>query len=480
MILNHPLLAPFLHSLEIIIAFWKPLKCDTTTTTNATTKVAHLVLACAVFLIYTPVLILFIVAGFMASFFKSNNISLHNFEGEVSASGTTTGRQQQSTTSSSSSSSTRSRLSSPTIATKAKSSTEALLADHNTGTTASIPRDVTTDIEGKHGTITVLSANVCLLPDFAARFNQLTNTSERARNIAARIVEENGNPTFSGIGGSRVIATLPSADIVCLQEVFYTAAEHVLVQTLQRSYPYMTCSAYASVPGTVKMFGSGLFIASKYPITTVVFHAFSNSAGEDRLACKGMLMAKLDMRGSRKDSNDVIVVCNTHLQAGTHARVRRQQLDQISTWIKEFMQTHVYPEEKVLQTILCGDFNCDDAELETKDHHVFSSTHDACVDSSGRAHQWAIGTCINKTRMHEGALQSSDNMCRVLSHTSLRHGFVETVTNESGMVLGRRLDRILLDESGDISTQHAHISYSSALATLTDHIPVIMVLHRSQ
>lgn len=90
-----------------------------------------------------------------------------------------------------------------------------------------------------------------------------------------------------------------NVDILCLEEVFDKRAAQKLTQVLRPVFGHILYDVgmYACQPpcscSSFKFFNSGLFLASRFPVLAAQYHCFSNSRGEDALAAKGLLSAKV-------------------------------------------------------------------------------------------------------------------------------------------------------------------------------------------
>lgn len=88
-------------------------------------------------------------------------------------------------------------------------------------------------------------------------------------------------------------------DILCLEEVFDKRAAKKLTDILKPAFGHILydIGVYACQPpcrcSSFKFFNSGLFLASRFPVLEAQYHCFPNSAGEDALAAKGLLSAKV-------------------------------------------------------------------------------------------------------------------------------------------------------------------------------------------
>jgi hypothetical protein len=157
--------------------------------------------------------------------------------------------------------------------------------------------------------ICIITANVCLLPDFAARFNGLKDTARRSATIASRLTDPDTHTRAStnGSDSDNILSSLQSrsqrmhvsdwsqqADIICLQEVFAPVAARILQDQLRPLYPFILASAGQcdSRLGWGYL-SSGLFVASRHPIVAHQFVRYTRTAFPDTVATKGVLMLKV-------------------------------------------------------------------------------------------------------------------------------------------------------------------------------------------
>ena len=105
-----------------------------------------------------------------------------------------------------------------------------------------------------------------------------------------------------------------------------------------------------------RLLDSGLMIASRHPILDQAFFAFGKgSDAVEALANKGALAAAI-----LTFSGKLVIVCNTHLDAGHSARVRFEQLSLIIPFITSFRENaSLKTGRQVAMTLFCGDFNTD-------------------------------------------------------------------------------------------------------------------------
>lgn len=86
-------------------------------------------------------------------------------------------------------------------------------------------------------------------------------------------------------------------DFLALQEVFDHGATTKLRQQLHRYFPYVLSDVgrygWKGCCSRFKFLNSGLMLASRYPILDARFECYPNGRGEDALAAKGALFAKV-------------------------------------------------------------------------------------------------------------------------------------------------------------------------------------------
>jgi endonuclease/exonuclease/phosphatase family metal-dependent hydrolase len=91
---------------------------------------------------------------------------------------------------------------------------------------------------------------------------------------------------------------------------------------------------------------SGLVSLSRFPIVDTAFHAFRAGAWPDSLVSKGALKITVELSPALR-----VNVWNVHLQAGSAARVRSQQILQLADWVRQ-------AEDGQAADLIAGDFNC--------------------------------------------------------------------------------------------------------------------------
>lgn len=161
------------------------------------------------------------------------------------------------------------------------------------------------EITGK-ASFTFATANLCLLPESLARFNNLGHTLGRASTIGQLIVKSQENVPSNSPSRDHceepweVLPSFPvSLDVLCLEEVFDQRAAQKLTNTLKPVFRHILydVGVYACQPpclcSSFKFFNSGMFLASRFPVLEAQYHWFPNSSGEDALAAKGLLSTKV-------------------------------------------------------------------------------------------------------------------------------------------------------------------------------------------
>ncbi|XP_053305076.1 sphingomyelin phosphodiesterase 5-like isoform X2 [Spea bombifrons] len=287
-----------------------------------------------------------------------------------------------------------------------------------------------------HGprTFTIISANLCLLPDGLARFSNLGHTQWRSDLIAQLLVapqepaknktgdadaasvcsaedvltvvesvaeEETGPSGDGGFPGQVAVTFPPDADFLCLQEVFDGRASRRLRHVLASSFPHVLYDVGPAGPYNCgfRFFNSGLFLASRHPPVAAKYYCYPNARGEDALAAKGLLCVKVLVGVSEEKQRIVGYINCTHLHAPEEdADIRCDQMTLLLQWISEF-QSQNSEGEIVAFDVLCGDLNFDNCSpddcLEQK-HELFSVYTDPC---RGRAGQERRGTVARPLRV---------------------------------------------------------------------------------
>ncbi|XP_049710085.1 sphingomyelin phosphodiesterase 5-like isoform X1 [Elephas maximus indicus] len=172
-----------------------------------------------------------------------------------------------------------------------------------------------------------LSANLCLLPDGLARFSNLPHSQRRAQAVGAALLAglrssrygaTDCSPPPSGTPRGVLAAAVPAGlDFVCLQEVFDLRAARLLVRRLAPNLGpvlYDVGALGLRMGPHLKLLGSGLLLASRFPLLRAAFRSFPNGRREDALASKGLLSAQAQL-GNLDGRRIVGFLHCTHLHA---------------------------------------------------------------------------------------------------------------------------------------------------------------------
>jgi endonuclease/exonuclease/phosphatase family metal-dependent hydrolase len=140
-------------------------------------------------------------------------------------------------------------------------------------------------------------------------------------------------------------------DLIFMQEAFIKDFRNKVRASLLKTHPY---SYYLKKPKIlISIFGSGLFVVSRYPVKLVDHVYYRNCASADCLATKGAVLMEITLPGGQR-----VHVVNTHLQAiNSQGEVRMKQLAQIHAMLLR----HGRPD---VPQFLIGDLNIDDDEPE--------------------------------------------------------------------------------------------------------------------
>ncbi|XP_047453009.1 sphingomyelin phosphodiesterase 3 [Mugil cephalus] len=296
-------------------------------------------------------------------------------------------------------------------------------------------------------------------------------------------------------------------DFLALQEVFDHGSTTRLRRQLHRYFPYVLSDVgrygWKGCCSRFKFLNSGLMLASRYPILDARYECYPNGRGEDALAAKGALFAKVHVGTSHQEQRVVGYLTCTHLHAiEGDASVRCEQLDLLLQWGAEFRQTSSQsPEgEKVLEDLVAfdvvlGDLNFDNCSSEDKleqQHALFTQYKDPCRLGPGEDKPWALGTLLDPSGLYDDDVSSPESLQKVMENEEGRKEYLVFPPSKSqcpgssqkGRKIplkgnGRRIDYILYSDEGlqpDWKLEIEEFSFISQLAGLTDHLSVAMRL----
>lgn len=296
-------------------------------------------------------------------------------------------------------------------------------------------------------------------------------------------------------------------DFLALQEVFDHGATTRLRRQLHRYFPYVLSDVgqygWKSCCSRFKFLNSGLMLASRYPILDARYECYPNGRGEDALAAKGALFAKVHVGTSHQEQRIVGYLTCTHLHAiEGDAAVRCEQLDLLLQWGAEFRLASSQPMEgeKVLEDlvafdVILGDLNFDNCSSEDKleqQHALFTQYKDPCRLGPGEDKPWALGTLLDPSGLYDDEVSSPESLQKVMENEDGRKEYLVFPPSKSqcprssqkGRKIplkgnGRRIDYILYSDEGlqpDWKLDLEEFSFVTQLAGLTDHLSVAMRL----
>ncbi|XP_035498710.1 sphingomyelin phosphodiesterase 3 isoform X2 [Scophthalmus maximus] len=218
-------------------------------------------------------------------------------------------------------------------------------------------------------------------------------------------------------------------DFLALQEVFDHGSTTRLRPQLHRYFPYVLSDVgrygWKDCCSRFKFLNSGLMLASRYPILDARYECYPNGRGEDALAAKGALFAKVHVGTSHQEQRVVGYLTCTHLHAiEGDASVRCEQLDLLLRWGAEFRQSSSQPPdgEKVLEDlvafdVILGDLNFDNCSSEDKleqQHTLFTQYKDPCRLGPGEDKPWALGTLLDPSGLYDDEVSSPESLQKKL------------------------------------------------------------------
>ena len=153
-------------------------------------------------------------------------------------------------------------------------------------------------------TFQILSTNVCLLPEFAARFNNLHETNRRLIKISKILTDgvRNADQSTHMTENKSFIEIIDdfskhseNVDFICFQEIWTIRHGKTLKDLLHHKFPYIIYDIGINALKSNFLIGldSGLMFCSKYPILSIEFKTFSQKMKACRFSSKGLLMAKV-------------------------------------------------------------------------------------------------------------------------------------------------------------------------------------------
>lgn len=194
----------------------------------------------------------------------------------------------------------------------------------------------TPSIDKNQNSLSTLSFNTLLMPEFLTLRNKQRSTMTRVNEIVQYLLKRKD-------------------DFICLQEVFHTEASEILAESLQKAgYHTISHVAHQSLG-----LNSGLFMASRgHPLEKIEFYEHpALKIGVDRWARKGTLIATASVNGKK------VVLANTHLNGGGEENgvrsyvARAAQILALVHHIEKYIEKRRAEGTTVDGVILCGDTN---------------------------------------------------------------------------------------------------------------------------
>lgn len=174
----------------------------------------------------------------------------------------------------------------------------------------------------------IATYNAYLMPSWIRMFiHQYRSPYERVQAIAEAVLDRD-------------------VDVFCMQEMFDLEAALKFIEIIKSKYPYI---AYNFNHGSFKI-GSGLLIASRFPIENPRCWEHATKIGTERLSKKGTMAVTI-----RLNSDQRIPLFNTHLEAGIDDPAkaipcRVSQLQDIQGYLQEYCKHFDF-------SFFCGDMN---------------------------------------------------------------------------------------------------------------------------
>ncbi|XP_013389025.1 sphingomyelin phosphodiesterase 3 [Lingula anatina] len=377
---------------------------------------------------------------------------------------------------------------------------------------------------------TVATANVCLMPEFIARINNLSNTQWRAKTIGSRIIEnlskndtENSvllnsdvgeqNPNKVDSEGYGILTGTSDNSLkhchrddetksheltdktIAKKELTDVAVGHTICQT-------ESTNDSSEIQELTDNSRSRLShdLGTHKPDTK---HSDPRCHSDPKCLVSTHFPAELDFLClqevfDRRASHTLVKKLHQHFphivhDVGVYFRrsakdIRSQQLNDTLQWIEEFILKTRNPEERILFDLLCGDLNFDNMSTDDRvfyTHPLLQKYQDPCRVTPGVDQSWALGTEIYQKKLYV----DTEELTEILTDPERIKKYVEDVIiKEEDSVSGsslpkangrRRIDYLLYCNDHmdtNMTLNVVEYRYISQLASLTDHIPLSMTL----
>ncbi|XP_069931762.1 uncharacterized protein [Oryctolagus cuniculus] len=158
----------------------------------------------------------------------------------------------------------------------------------------------------------------------------------------------------------------------------------------------------------------------------------------------------------------------------------RLRLTLLLEWAEQFEAESGRSDEAVAFSVLLGDLNFDNHSQDharEQEHKLFSRFRDPCRLGTRREQPWALGTLLSTTALHHSVASSPEMLCRALEQEKGRQLYLAGPPSggcRPNPWQGRRLDYIVYraQPGGLLSPEVEQVTFSTALAGLTDHLAV--------
>ncbi|XP_073185907.1 sphingomyelin phosphodiesterase 5-like isoform X3 [Lepidochelys kempii] len=366
------------------------------------------------------------------------------------------------------------------------------------------------ELPGTGKAFSFVSANVCLLPDGLAKFSNLGQMKQRVARIGQRLTqgEASASPRSSqfllptkygttmssprrsgssarcpdasvaveipdgqgGAGPGEISVPFPpDVDFLCLQEVFDQRAGARLCQLLSPFYEHIVYDVgTCGLPGccTLKVFNSGLFLASRYPVLAAQYHCYPNGTGEDALSAKGLLSVQPMHRSAATSSPWGSSGCSCS-RTPTRSKGTSSPSTSFAGTSTSTTAPQIFPGDELEQT-----------------HIIFRQYQDPCRVGPRQDKPWAIGTLLNYLEIYEEAVSTPEKLKRTLEQEEGRRKYLACPILQDGCPdpsaagspwEGRRIDYILYREHPapiSLTTEVEKFSFITQLAGCSDHMAV--------
>ncbi|XP_066978006.1 sphingomyelin phosphodiesterase 5-like isoform X2 [Macrobrachium rosenbergii] len=375
--------------------------------------------------------------------------------------------------------------------------------------------------------ITVCSSNVCICPEYIVRINNQRSVYWRSGEIGKRLLNQDSSLNKQNlspkVSRENVILTeLPDVDVIMLQEVLERIFGYQMYRLLRDKYPYclydVGCHTFLGNHGGLEISPMKKKMVwwmprSDAPSKKRFVYSIKISNKESSVSpifvckwlwpfCKFGHIDSKDLGLVVKNGKELHAVgyfADMHAQAFQGKdKVVAHQLQEAEKLVKRFIEDTTVEDELVVCTVLGGDFNCDNmspGDEATQNSPIWDQYEDPCRERAGEDKPWTIGTEHRQPKMNHPFVQDSHEFRRILLDDVQRRYFIldadvqeqtmELMTcgpkpDSNGNVTAtkwggrRRIDHLLCHKESLLSP--TGFWFSTVIAGLTDHIPVVLML----